>query len=126
MKKILLIDDDPITNFINKRLIQTLGIDHEVVVAENGQEGIDILVTENNAGRRFPDVILLDINMPNVNGFQFLEELYRLEIMSDAPSRIAILSSSISQLDQSRARELGIKTYLVKPMSPDTLRILLA
>jgi CheY-like chemotaxis protein len=125
VKRILLIDDDPVSNFINHTLIKTIGPPHDVVVAEDGQQGLDILVAEANAGRSLPDVILLDINMPVVDGFQFLTKLNSLGIMPDIGKRISILSSSHSQSDKRRANSLGITSYFIKPMTVDDVRKLL-
>lgn len=117
-----MIDDDPVCNFINQTPIKSVGVHCQVIIAQNGQQGLDHLLEENDAGRSLPDVILLDINMPVVNGFEFLQELHSLGIMQNVSERIAILSSSHSSADKRRAMALGVTSYFVKPMSADDVR----
>lgn len=119
MKKVLLIDDDPITNFINKKLIENTGLAGEILVAQSGMQGLEILVSENKNGERFPDLIVVDINMPVLNGFEFLHHLYKLDIIGPMRRKIAILSSSDRPEDKAQANQLGIEDYLVKPATSE-------
>jgi CheY-like chemotaxis protein len=121
MKKVLLIDDDSVTNFINKKLIENSGLAGEIVVAQNGKQGLDILLS-SNFNNPLPDVILLDINMPILNGFQFLQRLKELEVDLMQTIKIAILSSSDSSDDIARARSLGITHYYTKPVTLDYIK----
>src|SRR5690349_15659681 len=125
MKKVLLIDDDTITNFINETLIKNSGLANEIVIAQNGKQGLDILLERNNNRQRMPDVILLDINMPMLNGFEFLEKLREFELGSFKAIRIAVLSSSDNDQDKAKAESLGIKYYFVKPATPDFIKQIL-
>lgn len=125
MKRVLLIDDDPITNYINKRVIEIAGLAGEIVLAENGQQGLEILIEGNDKGDPFPDLIVLDINMPVVNGFEFLNQLQDLAIPGCALKNITIVSSSDRNEDKVKAKELGIENYLVKPMTTAVLKRLL-
>ena len=73
LSSILLIDDDPITNFINERLLRRLGVSQEVLVATNGQLGLDILKTRcQHDAVGCPDLVLIDMKMPVMNGSEFL------------------------------------------------------
>ncbi len=77
LNKFLLIDDNKATNFINKTIIKkTLFVD-EVLIAENGEEALTILRTGYN-----PEIIFLDINMPIMNGWEFLSEFQDLNLNS--------------------------------------------
>ena len=116
MKTVLLIDDDPIANFINRKLLEKTDLVKNVQVASNGQQALDMLISIRRNADALPDLIILDINMPLLNGFQFLEQLYGLELNLQR-SKIAILTSSDAQDDQTRARELGVAIYLVKPIT---------
>ena len=69
-KKILLVDDDETSNFLNELLIKGMDIVEEVSIASNGQEALNYL--ENESGS-FPQLIFLDLNMPVMDGFEFLE-----------------------------------------------------
>jgi CheY-like chemotaxis protein len=121
MKKVLLIDDDPITNFINQKLIENTGLAGEIVIAENGRQGLKILVDIHANGELFPDLIVLDINMPLLDGFDFLQQLYKLKMTDPANMKIAILSCSDNSDDREKAKELGIDSYLVKPITAGAL-----
>lgn len=116
LKSILLVDDDKITNFINQTLISKLNITETVVVKNNGLQALQYIKSEcpqNNC----PDLILLDINMPVMNGFEFLEILRHAEIAHKSKIKIAILSSTINPADL-----LKIKTYGVDHISKPMLR----
>ncbi|HYG38358.1 MAG TPA: response regulator [Cytophagales bacterium] len=113
MKKVLLVDDDPVANFLHEDLIKRC-LMSEVEVANNGMEALDKI----NAGleiKSFPDLILLDINMPIMDGFEFLEAFDK--IPEKPPVKIVILSSSISPRDISSAQKYNIEGYINKPLS---------
>jgi CheY-like chemotaxis protein len=126
MKKVLLIDDDPVTNFINKKLIERSGLEIAIVIAESGREGLDILLDSSIKREPFPDLIIVDVNMPVMNGFEFLESLHKIETGEFTAKKIAILSSSSSRFDKARAHQLGVDSYLTKPMEPATFLDLLS
>ena len=125
MKKVLLIDDDTVTNFINKKLIKKSGLADEILVAENGKQGLDMLLATTSNNQRPPDVILLDINMPILNGFQFLQRLQGFEINFVETIKIAILSSSDNADDKARAKSFGITHYYTKPVNLDFIKQIL-
>lgn len=111
--KVVLIDDDPTTNFLNKRLIEK-SVDAEVVqVFKNGQEAINGITNES-------DIIFLDINMPVMNGFEFIEK-YK-ESLDIENRRIVVMLSSSEQIDdKKRTDKLGITRYLEKPLTQNKL-----
>lgn len=111
-KNILLIDDDPINNMINQKKIQKLNPELGVLVAESGKEGLKCCINEK------PDLILLDINMPEMNGWEFMEEFVKLKLQIP----VVIVTSSINKEDQERAKNyVLIKNYFVKPLSDDKI-----
>ncbi|MFV8224557.1 response regulator [Christiangramia aquimixticola] len=108
MNKIYLVDDQPISNFITKKLLQLEGFTDGVIDFTNPAEALDVVVEEEKA------LIFLDLNMPEMNGWEFLDAM-RLRKKSHP---IIILSSSTSNFDQAKAKEYPcVIKYVVKPMN---------
>jgi CheY-like chemotaxis protein len=122
LKTILLVDDDPITNFINLRLIKKMDIVDEVTAVTNGEEGLKCLEGRCFKERISPDLILLDINMPIMNGFEFLEAYNSLQFKNKEKVVIAILTTSALSKDKKKMENLGIKYFVDKPLTEDKIR----
>jgi CheY-like chemotaxis protein len=124
---ILLVDDDEINNFISVKLIRKTLVNTEIKTCLNGKFAIDLLheIQQNNPDQ-LPDFILLDINMPIMNGWEFLEEYERLGIDPEGKSKIYIISSSVFNNDISKAKSYPlVKDFVSKPLSVDKIRDLL-
>ena len=121
MKNILLVDDDNIFNFINTKLLESSGIAGEIHTAGNGQEALDLLNNYFTGTPSLPDVILLDLNMPVMDGFGFIEAFKKLRLPKKENVSIVIVTSSADPNDMRRAKEMGITTYLTKPVSREAL-----
>ena len=116
---VLLVDDDPICNFISTTLLKQLHIAEEVHSVTNGKEALRFL-KENAAIKTvtiFPEVIFLDLNMPVMDGFDFLEQLSQTMPAYANVSKIYILTSSESPLDIDRCRQYDIAGYISKPLN---------
>jgi CheY-like chemotaxis protein len=121
---ILLIDDDKTTNFINRLLLEDLAVANQVLVAENGREALRLVEQQDKAGV-CPTLILLDINMPIMSGFEFLEAYTRLDISCKESVVIIMLTTSLNIRDISRLQELPIKGLLSKPLTRQKVHDLL-
>lgn len=121
-KNILLIDDDQIFNFLSTKVLQRLGITEGIHTAANGRDALDLIKECFTSKENFPDVIFLDINMPIMDGFGFLEAFKKIATPLKEKVVIAIVTSSQDSNDIRRAKELGITHYLTKPISEKTLR----
>lgn len=121
MKNILLVDDDNIFNFLNTKLLRQSGIADEIHTALNGKEALDLLNNYYTGAFALPDVILLDLNMPVMDGFAFLEAFKKLSLPRQEKVRIIIVTSSDNPKDRARAKEMGITLYLTKPLSKEIL-----
>ena len=124
-KNILLIDDDQVFNFLNTKVLQRLGITDGIHTATNGRDALKLINGMSSDQVVFPDVIFLDINMPIMDGFGFIEAFRKLQVPHDDVV-IAIVTSSQDSNDIRRAKELGINHYLTKPISENSLRPVLA
>jgi len=127
MKKIdiaCIIDDDPIFVFGTKRLMQLANFCNGFLVFKNGKEAYDNLKASIIAGEKLPDLILLDLNMPIWDGWQFLDEFIQIPIENAVT--IFIVTSSIDPEDIKRAKSYEIvSNYLVKPIKMDDLKKLM-
>lgn len=113
LKKILLIDDSEPFNFLNQSILKDNGVTCAIDVALNGQEALDYL----NDTDTCPDVILLDLNMPVMDGFGFLQEYAKLTKCT-SQSKLFILTSSNREEDKVRATgNKYVLGYFDKPLS---------
>ena len=122
LKTILLVDDDPITNFINQRLLEKMNIAEEVKVVTNGVEGVKCLRDHCFKTSISPDLILLDINMPIMDGFEFLEVFNSLDFKNKEEVVIAVLTTSTNSHDMEKIEKLGIKCFINKPLTEEKMR----
>jgi CheY-like chemotaxis protein len=124
---ILLIDDDIATNFINKKIIQKANIIEHIQVALNGREAIDYLCNQGkfeSIENKYPQpqLILLDINMPVMDGWEFIETYRNLDIANKENIVIVMLSSSFNPADKAKAESIPeISAFRQKPMSKEAL-----
>ncbi len=102
-----------------------LGVADEIHSALNGQSALDLLNDYLSRSRSIPRLILVDINMPVMDGFTFIHAFNRMHIPNKEKTVLAILSSSVSQFDRDRAQTLGVKYFLTKPISESDLRPIL-
>ena len=123
--RVLLIDDDQTTNFLNKLLLTRLEVAEQVLIAENGEEALRLLAQQCQAPPTCPDLILLDMNMPVLNGLAFLEAYTQLPSAVQHASVIVILTTSLHPADLARAQQLPIAGFLNKPLTEEKVAILL-
>lgn len=120
--KVLLVDDDGLSNFLSASTIAQTCVVVQLAVAENGQAALDLLAKEAF------DIILLDIDMPIMDGFEFLDALKLVqENAGSVGPKIILLTSSISDLDRRRAAQHPIvEGYLAKPLTSEDMCFLSA
>ncbi len=118
-----LIEDDPIATIVAKRFIIKSNRVSNIVTFENGKKAFDGLVKMLGENKLMPQVIIVDINMPVWNGWEFLEEFHKI----DFPHKIEffILTSSLSPIDIEKAKKYGLENrYLEKPLDLERLDML--
>lgn len=113
----ILIDDDPITNLIHARIIKNACEDSapEVISFKKAEEALEFVTVDNPFWKKNKIIILLDLNMPELSGWEFLE---RIKPLPESLFTIYILSSSVAQADIKRSKKHPcVKGYLFKPLS---------
>lgn len=125
MKKInsiLLIDDDPISNFLTERLLLKMQVADDVKIALNGIQALQMIENHCEDGRPCPELILLDINMPVMSGIDFLHLFQQKNFKGSNSVDIVVLSTSTHHKDQKQINELGVKHILQKPLTESKLQ----
>ncbi len=111
LKQVLVIDDEPI---MRKLLMQILKDKHEVILKENGREALEWMYSGN-----IPDLVVADLNMPEINGFEYIEKVRESGFFSDVP--LIVLSGEESSAERIKCLKLGANDYLIKPFNPEEL-----
>ena len=124
---VLLVDDDPTTNFLNKKLLLRLGVTDNIRVALNGQEALhEVREHCREQPTDCPVLVFLDVNMPVMNGIQFMEAYQQLPAEEQRAVVVVMLTTSVSPRDQQRVQELPIADYLDKPLTQQQVERVLA
>ena len=123
-KKILLVEDNDLDVIIVQRLMRRLKLDYPIVRAKNGEEALGILRPDGDGKTIVPPfTMIVDINMPRMNGFELLDEIIDDPVLSQVP--IYIMSTSDRDTDKNRARQYRIRGYVVKPVTQPVLLAIL-
>jgi CheY-like chemotaxis protein len=117
--RILLVDDDPISNFINSQVIKLTGLG-TTKVTMNGKEAMDYINTDCEKENLYPDLIIVDINMPVMDGFEFVSQYFKLKINNRGNALIYMLTTSNDPKDIKKSNELGIP-MLAKPLTAEMI-----
>ncbi|WP_420603592.1 response regulator [Flagellimonas sp.] len=123
VNKVFLVDDDDIFRTAAEILIKSEGLTSTVVQYGNGLDAYNRLLELTGTPNELPDIILLDINMPVMNGWEFLEELRMAPNLINDQVHIYILTSSIAPDDLNLSKEYGfIRGYITKPLTKADLK----
>ena len=122
LNSILLIDDDIDCNFFHQRLINKMDCTENIYIAKNGKDAIELLTKEENGKYLNPDIIFLDINMPIMNGWEFIEEYEKLKDEQKAKVVLMMLTTSLNESDIEKAKNYkDIKGYKNKYLDSDAI-----
>lgn len=119
---VLLIDDDEITNFININLLEDMHITDRIEIATNGKEALNFLESSIDY---CPQLILLDINMPLLDGFEFMEHFKALDLKGKDDTKVIALTTSSNPKDIQKLQDFGVTDLINKPLTRENLSNLL-
>jgi CheY-like chemotaxis protein len=111
---VMFVDDNEIDNFVNTQLVESAGISAHQIIMQSPLDAIDYLSKPGLELSEVPDLILLDIHMPEMDGFQFLDAFDKLPETVKGKTKVFMLSSSLDAKDMERARE---NRYVIKTLS---------
>jgi CheY-like chemotaxis protein len=123
-KSIVLIDDNSVTNYLHRAMINDLDLGYEIVTCENGKLGLDFLES-GFQDQSVPKLILVDLNMPVMDGFEFIENYKARHYNELYPTILAVVTTSTNPRDMERIKDLGITSCLAKPLKKDQIMKLL-
>ena len=123
---ILLIDDNELDNFINQKTIEATNFAKKIYVNSASKNALEFLhnieISNTKEHNLFPEIIFVDINMPMIDGFQFIEKFIETYPEKLNTIKLALLTSSLNGQDKERAMAISKKIlFLNKPLTPETL-----
>ncbi|MVO10272.1 response regulator [Flavobacterium sp. TP390] len=122
IKNLTLVDDDDVFVFLTKKTIEQTHLVDLIRVFNNGMDALNFLKENKDNSAELPEIIFLDLSMPIMNGWQFLEEYTKLNPYIGKKISIYICSSSISQDDITRAKAINeVTDYIIKPIAKTKL-----
>ncbi|MFZ9942098.1 MAG: response regulator [Bacteroidia bacterium] len=123
MKRFLLIDDEDIFNYLNSEIIQLVNKEYEHQMFTSAQDALAYLRSIGNQSSRMPDIILLDIRMPGMSGFDFLDALTLGSPIVLTNTAVYILSSSLDHRDMEKANTYPmVRGFRSKPLSEEMVK----
>ncbi|MEQ9403357.1 MAG: response regulator [Cyclobacteriaceae bacterium] len=119
---VLLVDDDESTNFLHELIIKQAGVTEKVIAEQSGASALEYLRSKSDGAYPQPDLIFLDINMPGMNGWEFLEEYKKLDKGQQGKFVVVMLTTSLHPEDEEKAQGMAeIDDFKNKPLTVDML-----
>lgn len=124
---ILVIDDNEIDRWVIRRILEIHSIGSEIITAFNGKDGLEKLSKYYDKHHSLPDMIITDVRMPLMDGFEFLNRLFKTEYFSPSQTKIIILTATEDTTDIEKLRGMHIppEHILLKPLDIEQLKRIL-
>lgn len=125
-KNVFLVDDDQTFTFLTSRIVKSTGSVNSLNTFTNGREALNYLVENSNNADTLPDFIFLDLHMPVMDGWEFIEEFKKLKSSLARKTQLYIVTSSIAVHDIERSKNSGVVSeYIIKPVSKEKFAVIL-
>ena len=118
---VLVVDDDDNWCFVTKLFLKRSGKVHQIQTAQNGLEALNKLKEITASGEKLPEIVFLDLKMPVMDGFEFLEEVTKAPELDLSNTRIFICTSSLHPKDQERVSAYSIAGFIPKPLTQEII-----
>jgi len=120
MRTICIVDDDRVYQIATRKMLERISNAYKILVFSDGQEAYQYIIENVENASALPDIILLDINMPNMNAWEFLDAYAEMKPSLQKNITIYVISSSLSESDIQRAKKIeNVKEYYVKPVTTE-------
>ena len=134
LNKVLIVDDDNASVFLTQMVLEEMRITNEIYTVANGKEALAFVekyravVHQNADSNDFneqPNLIFLDINMPVMDGFEFLDHFEKLHAAHVTDFHVVLLTTSINERDVDKARRYKIVSYMEKPITEEKINVII-
>lgn len=117
INNVILIDDDYVNNYITCQLIKRLNATERITIFSNGHDALNHMLGLSLNEISLPKLILLDIHMPVMDGYEFLEGFKKLNLKTQSSSKVVVLTSSNRRADMEKMKVLGVNYFFNKPLT---------
>ena len=114
--EVLIVEDNPGDAYIIKEMLKDLKLNLGITVAEDGQQALEILKARRNGT---PNLVILDLNLPKINGFEVLSYMKASPTLALIP--VVVMTGSLRSEDEQRSRDMGAADYCIKPATADEM-----
>lgn len=124
---ILLVDDDDDCNFFHQRLLNKMNCTEKIHIVNNGEEALNYIISNLDSKKDNPDLIFLDINMPKMNGWEFLERYKEIGSINKGKILLIMLTTSLNPDDENKAKNYkDVKGYYEKYLDQESINEILS